>query len=79
MKARPSIFAGFLVAAGATAAILAAPMAAAEPVPDCVQTGSGGGGEQGGATTQCSSPGNSQIVATPPAYAFPWEGDYWVL
>jgi hypothetical protein len=79
MKARTSLFTGLLLAAGASAAILAAPGASADPTaPDCVTTGAGGG-YQGGQTTQCQSPGNTQIDATPPAYAFPWEGDYWVL
>ncbi|MBI3217483.1 MAG: hypothetical protein HYZ38_27020 [Mycobacterium sp.] len=80
MKARLSTIGGLLVAAGASLAIVAAPAAVADPLlPDCTTTGSGGGGMQGGATTECATEGNTQIDATPPAYAFPWEGNYWVL
>jgi hypothetical protein len=71
MKARRSTLAALLVAGAASVAIAAAPAAFAEP--DCVSTGEGGG-FQGGTTTDCSSPGNNQIDATPPAYAQPWQG-----
>ena len=58
---------------GVTAALLGAPTAAAAPdggggpnnplMPGCESTG--GGGAIGGQTEVCSSPGNSQITATP--------------
>ncbi|CAJ1580096.1 hypothetical protein [[Mycobacterium] wendilense] len=64
-----------LMAGGAAAAIIAAPAAAANPLnPNCEVT-SQGGGFAGGSTTQCSSPGNTQIVSRPPVYAMPWYGD----
>lgn len=46
----------FVVAGAAAAAIAAAPFAAASPL-SCTDLGP---------ATSCSSPGNSQIVATPP-------------
>ena len=84
MKARPSMFAGLLVAAGTSAAIIAAPAAFANPLlPSCEVTG-GGGGMQGGETTECASPGNVQIDSTPSVYPnygmFPWEEDgFWAM
>jgi hypothetical protein len=58
-------------AAGAAAAILAAPAAGAQSLlPQCVNTG--GAGALGGSTTECESPGNVQIQSTPPVYAGPW-------
>ena len=50
-----------IVAGGAAVAIAAAPMAAASPL-SCTDLGS---------ATQCVSPGNSQIVATPPVVQQP--------
>lgn len=61
-----------IAAAGAAAAILAAPIAAAQP--GCENAG--GAGALGGSDTVCESPGNAQIVATPPEYAYPW-GNMW--
>ena len=62
-------------AAGAVAAILATPAAVAQPepsLPQCVDTG--GAEAIGGSTTECTTPGNVQIDATPaePAYGGPW-------
>ncbi len=58
---------------GTAAALFGAPIAAAEEyggggasnplLPGC--EGEGGGGATGGQTTDCASPGNSQITATP--------------
>lgn len=67
------------VAAGAMAAILTAPAAVAEPeptLPNCVDTG--GAEAIGGSTTECATPGNVSIDATPaePEFAGPW-GDMW--
>jgi hypothetical protein len=51
--------------AGACAALAMAPAAAAAP--DCVNTGP--------TTTQCSTPGHSQIITSPPAMNNgPWFG-----
>ena len=58
-----------LAAAGMTAALVAAPFAGAEPgednplLPGCETMG--GSSVMGGQTTDCASPGNSQITATP--------------
>jgi hypothetical protein len=62
------------VAAGIGAAILSAPLAGAQPT--CVDTGSTG---LGGSTTQCSTPGNTQIVTSPgqPTYLYPWNDAYY--
>jgi hypothetical protein len=49
----------YLLAAGAFAALLGAPVAAADPT--CVDTGE---------ATECSSPGNVEINATPPVSEF---------
>jgi hypothetical protein len=65
-------------AAGAVAAILGAPAAGAQPdpLPKCVDTG--GAEAIGGSTTECATPGNVQIDATPaePEFVGPW-GDMW--
>jgi hypothetical protein len=66
-------------AAGAVAAILAAPAAVAEEqptLPKCVDTG--GAEAIGGSTTECATPGNVSIDATPAEQEFvgPW-GDMW--
>jgi hypothetical protein len=73
MKARLSTLSALLVAGAASVAIAAAPAALAQP--NCVETGQGGG-YQGGANTDCSSPGNNQIDSRPGVYAEPWEGGY---
>ncbi|MCB0933530.1 MAG: hypothetical protein KDB71_16750 [Mycobacterium sp.] len=53
--------------AGVAAALGAAPLAAAQPqdpqLPSCEETG--GSSVLGGQTTDCASPGNIQIDATP--------------
>ena len=58
-----------LCAAGATVALLFAPVASA--VPECIQTGI--------TTTQCQRPGNAQISTSPPIInsypsGWPWWG-----
>lgn len=62
------------LAVGIGAAVLTAPAAGAQP--DCVNTGETG---IGGSTTQCSTPGNTQIVTSPgqPAYLYPWNDYYY--
>jgi hypothetical protein len=70
-----------LAAAGAAAAILAAPTAAAQPNSPLPQCTSVGGDEMTGtATTECATPGNVQINASPPAepvYAYPWDDEFY--
>jgi hypothetical protein len=77
MRTTLRYIAPLLAAAGAAAAVLAAPAASAQPnptLPQCVNTG--GAGIYGGSSTECASPGNVQINATPPVYAGPW-GNMW--
>ena len=67
-------------AAGAAAAILAAPIAAADAsnMPSC--TSVGGDGFTGTDTTECATPGNVQLNASPPAdpvYAYPWDDEFY--
>lgn len=91
-KARLSALAGLVVGAGAAAAIVLAPGASAEPdggggpnnplLPGCETTG--GSSVIGGQVTDCASPGNSQIDATPEVPGggygmFPWDDEFWVL
>lgn len=70
-----------LAAAGAAAAITTAPAAIAQPdnstLPSCVDTG--GAAALGGSTTECSTPGNVQINATPsePTYVYPWDDEFY--
>jgi hypothetical protein len=70
-----------IAAAGAAAAILAAPTAAAQPndptLPQCTDTG--GAEAIGGSTTECVTPGNVQINATPaePTYLYPWDDEFY--
>ena len=58
-------FAPIAIAGAAAFAILAAPTAAAtdEPHMTCVSAGSG--------STQCETPGNAQLTATPSIHAYP--------
>ena len=80
MKARLSALA-VLVAGGVSAVIAAAPIATADPLlPSCEDTG--GSAVIGGQTTECATPGNVEIDATPPVpnYGmFPWDDDFWAL
>ncbi len=69
------------IAAAGIAALAAAPLAAAEPAPNptlpqCVDTG--GAQAIGGSTTECVTPGNVSINATPAEqeYVGPW-GSMW--
>jgi hypothetical protein len=71
-----------IVAAGAAAAILSAPAALADPsdsstLPSC--TSVGGVTDMGAGTTECATPGNVQLNATPPApdYPYPWDDEFW--
>ncbi|MGH3676538.1 MAG: hypothetical protein ACRDU5_12525 [Mycobacterium sp.] len=69
-----------IAAAGVAAAIAAAPAAGAQPndptLPQCTDTG--GSEALGGSTTECVSPGNVSIDATPaePEFDGPWGDMY---
>ncbi|MCV7301043.1 hypothetical protein H7J93_15555 [Mycobacterium barrassiae] len=61
-------------------AALAAPMASAQTgssLPQCTDTG--GAEALGGSTTECATPGNVQINATPaePDYLYPWDDEFY--
>lgn len=59
---------------GATAALLAAPAATADPLlPDCVNTG--GSPAFGGGSTECATPGNAELHASPDVY--PGENEFY--
>ena len=76
-------FAPLLVAAGATA-ILMAPVAAADetaapsPLPSCANVG--GNQFAGPSTTECTTPGNVQLNSSPAIedqnYLYPWNDDF---
>jgi hypothetical protein len=69
-----------LAAAGIAAAVLGAPIAAAQPEPALPQcTDTGGAAALGGSTTECATPGNVQINATPaiPTYLYPWDDEFY--
>jgi hypothetical protein len=74
-------FSPLLAAAGAAAAIVTAPAAVAQPgdstLPSCTDTG--GAEALGGSTTECTTPGNVQINATPaePTYVYPWDDEFY--
>jgi hypothetical protein len=71
-----------IAAAGTATAILFAPAAVAQPgdsstLPSCTDTG--GAEALGGSTTECTTPGNVQINATPaePTYVYPWDDEFY--
>jgi hypothetical protein len=71
-------FTPMVVAAGAAAAILIAPAAVADTtLPTC--TSVGGVTDMGAGTTECATPGNVQINATPPEpdYVYPWDDEFY--
>jgi hypothetical protein len=70
MRVRPTYLTPILVAAGAATAILLAPTAAADDsaAPSCTDVAG---------STECSSPGNVQINASPPVSADPFTLPYW--
>jgi hypothetical protein len=67
----------------AAAAVMAAPLVPAasaqtdSTLPQCV--GTGPSDDEGGSATECSSPGNVQIVDTPAQtqFLYPWADDYY--
>jgi hypothetical protein len=79
MRTPPRLAISALCAAGAAAAIVAAPFAAADPtLPQCESVG--GDQSVGTATTECSTPGNVQLDATAPdvpAYPYPWDDEFY--
>jgi hypothetical protein len=71
-----------IAAAGAAAAMIYAPAAVGQPddsstLPACTDTG--GADALGGSTTECATPGNVQIDATPPeqTYMGPWDDEFY--
>lgn len=63
------------------AAMVLAPAAAADPdsdsnLPSCTSVG---GNEMGGAATECATPGNVQLNASPPepTYPYPWDDEFY--
>jgi hypothetical protein len=66
----------------AAAAILTSPAAVADPgdtstLPAC--TSVGGVTDMGAGTTECATPGNVQLNATPPEpdYVYPWDDEFY--
>jgi hypothetical protein len=76
-------FTALIAAAGTAAAILIAPAAVAQTgdsstLPSCTDVG--GPNAMGAGTTECASPGNVQIDATPPSdptYLYPWDDEFY--
>jgi hypothetical protein len=71
-------FTPMVVAAGTAAAIVIAPAAVADTtLPTC--TSVGGVTDMGAGTTECATPGNVQINATPPEpdYVYPWDDEFY--
>jgi hypothetical protein len=69
-----------VVAGGAATAILISPVAVAvadTTLPSC--TSVGGVTDMGAGTTECATPGNVQINATPPEpdYVYPWDDEFY--
>jgi hypothetical protein len=67
-----------IATAGAAVAIAASPAALADTtLPSCTNTG--GAAALGGSTTECETPGNVQINATPaePTYVYPWDDEFY--
>jgi hypothetical protein len=82
MRRTPRYFTPLIVAAGAAAAVLTAPAAVAQPddsstLPSCTDVG--GPTAMGAGTTECATPGNVQLNATPPepAYLYPWDDEFY--
>jgi len=82
MRRIPGYFSPLIVAVGAVAALLSAPAALADPddtstLPSC--TSVGGVTDMGAGTTECATPGNVQLDATPPVtdYPYPWDDEFW--
>jgi hypothetical protein len=75
---RMRYFTPMVIAAGAAAALLIAPAAVADTtLPTC--TSVGGVTDMGAGTTECATPGNVQLNATPPEpdYVYPWDDEFY--
>jgi hypothetical protein len=80
MRTTTRYFIPLIASAGAAAAFLLAPLAAADPgdevstdpAPACASSGDGSE-YTGTSTTECQSPGNVQIDATAPAPDYPFD------
>ncbi len=75
-------FTPLIIAAGAAAAMLSTPVALADPgdsseLPSCTDVG--GPTAMGAGTTECATPGNVQLDATPPEpdYVYPWDDEFY--
>ena len=71
-------FTPLIAAAGTVAAILIAPAAVGDTtLPSC--TSVGGVTDMGAGTTECATPGNVQLNATPPEpdYVYPWDDEFY--
>ena len=81
MRTSPRYVIPVLAAAGAPTAVLAAPIAAADPTDPTLPTCTSVGGDEtvGTATTECATPGNVQINATAPdpVYPYPWDDEFY--
>lgn len=80
MRTSLRYLAPMIATAGAAAAILAAPTAGADStLPSC--TNVAGDPVSGGTTTECATPGNVQLNATPPitepVYPYPWDDEFY--
>jgi hypothetical protein len=82
MRRTRRYFTPLIVAAGAAAAIVSAPAAVAQPddsstLPSCTDVG--GPSAMGAGTTECATPGNVQLNATPPepVYPYPWDDEFY--
>ena len=71
-------FTPLIAAVGTVAAMLIAPAAVADTtLPSC--TSVGGVTDMGAGTTECATPGNVQLNATPPEpdYVYPWDDEFY--
>lgn len=83
MRTLTRYFIPVLASAGATAALILAPLASADPadevsnLPACTTVA--GDTYTGTTTTECQSPGNVQIAATAPqpVYPYPWDDEFY--
>ena len=82
MRTTPRYLIPLMAAVGAAAAVLCAPSAVAQPddsstLPACTDVG--GPTAMGAGTTECATPGNVQLDATPPepTYVYPWDDEFY--
>lgn len=82
MRTTPRYLIPLMAAVGAAAAVLSAPSAVAQPddsstLPACTDVG--GPTAMGAGTTECATPGNVQLDATPPepTYVYPWDDEFY--